>query len=161
MGLMTGSEGLLGVVTEVTVRILRKPPAARGLLLGFASVEAGARCVGAIIARGIIPGGLEMMDKATIDAVERFQPCGYPLDAAALVIVELDGTAAEVDHARRRRRANRARGGRDDDEGFDQRGRAAAILGRAQKRLSGGELHRPRLSLHGRHDPARTAARRC
>ncbi len=97
MGLMTGSEGLLGVVTEITVRILRKPPAARGLLLGFASVEAGARCVGAIISRGIIPGGLEMMDKATIDAVERFQPCGYPSDAAALVIVELDGTAAEVD----------------------------------------------------------------
>ncbi len=97
MGLMTGSEGLLGVVTEVTVRILRKPPTARGLLLGFASVEDGARCVGAIISRGIIPGGLEMMDKATIDAVERFQPCGYPSDAAALVIVELDGTAAEVD----------------------------------------------------------------
>ncbi len=97
MGLMTGSEGLLGVVTEITVRILRKPPAARGLLLGFSSVEAGARCVGAIISRGIIPGGLEMMDKATIDAVERFQPCGYPSDAAALVIVELDGTAAEVD----------------------------------------------------------------
>jgi glycolate oxidase len=97
MGLMTGSEGLLGVVTEITVRILRKPPAARGLLLGFSSVEAGARCVGAIISRGIIPGGLEMMDKATIDAVERFQPCGYPDDAAALVIVELDGTAAEVD----------------------------------------------------------------
>ncbi|MGA8171131.1 MAG: FAD-linked oxidase C-terminal domain-containing protein, partial [Methylocystis sp.] len=97
MGLMTGSEGLLGVVTEVTVRILRKPQVARGLLLGFPSVEAGARCVGAIIARGIIPGGMEMMDKATIDAVERFQPCGYPGDAAALVIVELDGTAAEVD----------------------------------------------------------------
>jgi glycolate oxidase len=97
MGLMTGSEGLLGVVTEITVRILRKPPAARGLLLGFSSVEPGARCVGAIISRGIIPGGLEMMDKATIDAVERFQPCGYPDDAAALVIVELDGTAAEVD----------------------------------------------------------------
>ncbi len=97
MGLMTGSEGLLGVVTEIAVRILRKPPAARGLLLGFSSVEAGARCVGAIISRGIIPGGLEMMDKATIDAVERFQPCGYPSDAAALVIVELDGTAAEVD----------------------------------------------------------------
>jgi glycolate oxidase len=61
-------------------------------------VEAGARCVGAIIARGIIPGGLEMMDAATIGAVENFQPCGYPLDAGAIVIVELDGTPAEVDH---------------------------------------------------------------
>ncbi len=98
LGLMTGSEGLLEVVTEVTVRILQKPTVARGLLLGFSSVEAGARCVGAIIARGIIPGGMEMMDKATIHAVERFQPCGYPLDAAAIVIVELDGTPAEVDH---------------------------------------------------------------
>jgi glycolate oxidase len=98
LGLLTGSEGLLGVITEVTVRILQKPMTARGLLLGFPTVECGARCVGAIIARGIIPGGMEMMDNATIRAVERFQPCGYPLDAGALVIVELDGTAAEVDH---------------------------------------------------------------
>jgi glycolate oxidase len=98
LGLMTGSEGLLAVITEITVRILQKPLAARGLLLGFPSVEAGARCVGAIIARGIIPGGLEMMDNATIRAVENFQPCGYPLGAAAIVIVELDGTPAEVDH---------------------------------------------------------------
>ncbi len=97
LGLMTGSEGLLGVVTEVTVRILQKPAVARGLLVGFSSVEAGARFVGAVIARGIIPGGMEMMDKATIHAVERFQPCGYPMDAEALVIVELDGTQAEVD----------------------------------------------------------------
>ncbi|MBI3275942.1 MAG: FAD-binding protein [Methylocystis sp.] len=97
LGLMTGSEGLLGVITEVIVRILQKPQTARGLLLGFPSIEAGARCVGAIIAQGIIPGGMEMMDNATIRAVERFQPCGYPLDAAALVIVELDGAAVEVD----------------------------------------------------------------
>jgi len=98
LGLMTGSEGLLGVVTEVTVRILQRPGVARGLLLGFADVESGARCVGAIIAAGIIPGGMEMMDNPTIRAVERFQPCGYPLDAGAIVIVELDGTQAEVDH---------------------------------------------------------------
>ena len=98
LGLMTGSEGLLGVITEVTVRILQKPSVARCLLLGFPSVEAGARCVGAVIANGIIPGGMEMMDKKTIHAVERFQPCGYPLDVEAIVIVELDGTQAEVDH---------------------------------------------------------------
>ncbi|GLI92420.1 FAD-linked oxidase C-terminal domain-containing protein [Methylocystis echinoides] len=97
LGLMTGSEGLLGVVTEVTVRILQKPAVARCLLLGFPSVDAGAHFVGAVIARGVIPGGMEMMDRATIHAVERFQPCGYPLDAEALVIVELDGTQAEVD----------------------------------------------------------------
>ncbi|HMK89291.1 MAG TPA: FAD-linked oxidase C-terminal domain-containing protein [Methylocystis sp.] len=98
MGLMTGSEGLLGVITEATVRILPKPSVARALLLGFASVEDGARAVGAIIARGVIPAGLEMMDRATIGATERFQPCGYPQDAEALVIVELDGAQAEVDH---------------------------------------------------------------
>ncbi len=98
LGLMTGSEGLLGVVTEVTVRILQKPAVARCLLVGFAQVNAGARFVGAVIARGIIPGGMEMMDKATVHAVERFQPCGYPLDAEAIVIVELDGAQAEVDH---------------------------------------------------------------
>jgi len=98
LGLMTGSEGLLGVVTEVTVRLLRKPPLARALLLGFASVEAAARCVGGIISKGVIPAGLEMMDRATIEATERFQPCGYPQDAEAMLIVELDGTIAEVDH---------------------------------------------------------------
>ncbi|ARN80079.1 FAD-linked oxidase C-terminal domain-containing protein [Methylocystis bryophila] len=98
LGLMTGSEGLLGVVTEVTVRLLRKPPLARALLLGFASIEAAARSVGAIIGKGVIPAGLEMMDRATIGATERFQPCGYPQDAEAMLIVELDGTAAEVDH---------------------------------------------------------------
>lgn len=98
MGVMTGSEGLLGVVTEVTVRILKKPDVARGLLLGFPSVQAGGDCVAAIIAAGILPGGLEMMDQASILATEAYQPCGYPKDAGSLVIAELDGTAAEVDH---------------------------------------------------------------
>lgn len=98
MGIMTGSEGLLGVVTEVTVRILKKPAVARGLLLGFPSVQAGGDCVAAIIAAGIIPGGLEMMDQASVAAIESYQPCGYPRDCASVVIAELDGTAAEVDH---------------------------------------------------------------
>ena len=98
LGVMTGSEGLLGVVTEVTVRILKKPSVARGVLLGFPTVEAGCDCVADIIASGIIPGGMEMMDNKTIIATEDFQPCGYPRDAGALVICELDGTASEVDH---------------------------------------------------------------
>ena len=98
MGLMTGSEGLLGVITEVTVRILQKPQTARALLLGFSSVEDGADCVTKIIAAGIIPGGLEMMDNLAIIAAEDFQACGYPKEASALVICELDGTGAEVDH---------------------------------------------------------------
>ncbi len=98
MGLMTGSEGLLGVVTEVTVRLLRKPEIARGLLLAFPTVEAGATCVADIIAAGIIPGGLEMMDGPAIRATEDFQPCGYPTEAGSLLICELDGEASEVDH---------------------------------------------------------------
>ena len=97
LGVITGSEGLLGVVTEVTVRILQKPEVARAVLLGFASSEAGGKCVAEIIARGIIPGGLEMMDKPAIHATEAFVHAGYPLDVEALLLVELDGPAVEVD----------------------------------------------------------------
>jgi glycolate oxidase len=98
MGVMTGSEGLLGVVTEVTVRILKKPPTARALLLGFAETEDAGSCVAAVIGAGIIPGGMEMMDRPAIHAAEAFVECGYPLDVEALLIVELDGPEAEVDH---------------------------------------------------------------
>ncbi len=96
LGLMNGSEGLLGVVTEVTVRILRKAATARALLLGFPSNETAGDCVGSIIAQGIIPSGMEMMDRPAIHAVEDFVHAGYPLDVEALVIVELDGPAVEV-----------------------------------------------------------------
>ncbi len=98
LGLMTGSEGLLGVVTEVTVRILPKPSSAKAVLLGFPSSEQAGDCVGAIIAAGIIPGGMEMMDRPAIQAAEAFVKAGYPLDVEALLIVELDGPEAEVEH---------------------------------------------------------------
>jgi glycolate oxidase len=98
LGLMTGSEGLLGVVTEVTVRILKKPETARALLMGFPSAERAGDTVAAIIAAGIIPGGLEMMDGPAIQAAENFVHAGYPLDVEALLICELDGPAAEVEH---------------------------------------------------------------
>src|SRR5476651_1450500 len=98
LGLIAGSEGLLGVVTEVTVRILQKAECARALLIGFPTNEDAGECVSAIIAAGIIPGGMEMMDKPAIHAVEEFVHAGYPLDVEALLIVELDGPAAEVDH---------------------------------------------------------------
>jgi glycolate oxidase len=97
MGVMTGSEGLLGVVTEVTVRILQKPETARAVLVGFASSEDAGRCVADIISAGIIPGGMEMMDRPAIHAVEEFVHAGYPLDVEALLIVELDGPQAEAD----------------------------------------------------------------
>src|SRR5690348_11646473 len=98
LGIITGSEGLLGVVTEVTVRILKKPETARAVLVGFPSSEAAGECVSKIIGAGIIPGGMEMMDKPAIHAVEEFVHAGYPLDVEALLIVELDGPSAEVDH---------------------------------------------------------------
>jgi glycolate oxidase len=97
LGLVIGSEGMLGVVTEVTVRLLKKPATARAMLLGFPSSEAAGDTVGAIIAAGIIPGGMEMMDKPAIHASEEFAHAGYPLDVEALLIVELDGPAVEVD----------------------------------------------------------------
>jgi glycolate oxidase len=96
MGVIAGSEGLLGVVTEVTVRILRTPETARALLAGFAKVEDAARCVADIIAAGIIPAGMEMMDRPAIHAAEAYVGAGYPLDAEALLIIEVDGPAAEV-----------------------------------------------------------------
>jgi glycolate oxidase len=98
LGVLTGSEGLLGVVTEVTVRILPKPTTARALLIGFATAEDAGNCVAAVIAAGIIPGGMEMMDRPAIHAAEAFVKVGYPLDVEALLIVELDGPPAEVDH---------------------------------------------------------------
>jgi glycolate oxidase len=98
LGVVTGSEGLLGVVTEVTVRILKKPESARAALIGFTASEDGGECVARIIASGIIPGGMEMMDRPAIHAVEEFVHAGYPLDVEALLIVELDGPRPEVDH---------------------------------------------------------------
>ncbi len=98
MGVVTGSEGLLGIVTEVTVRILKKPECARAVLVGFAASEDAGDCVAKIIGAGIIPGGMEMMDRPAIHAVEEFVHAGYPLDVEALLIVELDGPQAEVDH---------------------------------------------------------------
>jgi glycolate oxidase len=97
MGVICGSEGLLGVITEVTVRILPRPATARALLIGFPSNETAGNCVADIIGAGIIPGGMEMMDKPAIHAAEAFVNAGYPLDVEALLIVELDGPKAEVD----------------------------------------------------------------
>ncbi|WP_207801836.1 FAD-linked oxidase C-terminal domain-containing protein [Phenylobacterium hankyongense] len=98
LGVICGSEGLLGVVTEVTVRILQSPETQRALLLGFREVEAAGACVAQVIAEGIIPAAMEMMDRPAIHAAEAFVNVGYPLDVDALLIVELDGPPAEVDH---------------------------------------------------------------
>jgi glycolate oxidase len=98
LGVIVGSEGLLGVVTEVTVRILPRPETAKALLIGFPDVESAGVCVAQVIAAGIIPAGMEMMDKPAVHAAEAFVNAGYPLDVEALLIVELDGPGAECGH---------------------------------------------------------------
>ena len=97
LGLITGSEGLLCVITEVTVKILRKPQTVKAALIGFSTIEDGGNCVSDIIASGIIPSGMEMMDKALIHATDDFVKAGYPRNAESMLIVELDGTETEVE----------------------------------------------------------------
>ncbi len=97
LGLLTGSEGQLAVVTEVTVRILRGPEGARAMLAAFRSNEVAGACVDAIISSGIIPVALEFMDRPAIHACEAFAHAGYPLDAEAMLIIEVEGSTAEQD----------------------------------------------------------------
>ncbi len=96
LALMTGSEGLLGVIVEVTVRLLPIPERAQVVLAAFDSVEQAGEAVATIISAGILPAGLEMMDNLAIRAAEDFVHAGYPVDAAAILLCELDGTNEEV-----------------------------------------------------------------
>ena len=96
LALITGSEGLLAVITEVTVKLTPKPQQAICVLASFDDVEKAGDAVAAIIGAGIVPAGLEMMDQLTISAVEPFVHAGYPLDAAAILLCESDGTPDEV-----------------------------------------------------------------
>jgi glycolate oxidase len=97
LALITGSEGLLAVITEVTVRLIPRPQCARVVLAAFGSLANAGQAVADVIAAGIIPAGLEMMDRPTIAAVEPFVRAGYPLDAEAILLCESDGTAHEVE----------------------------------------------------------------
>ena len=98
LGAFVGSEGCFGVALDVTVRLTRNPQAVRTLLAGFTSLDAAARATSAIIAAGIVPAALEMMDQATIRAVEAsIYAAGYPTDAAAVLLIEIDGLAAGID----------------------------------------------------------------
>src|SRR6266516_1592104 len=96
-GYVVGSEGTLGVVTAACVRLTPLPPAVRTMLLDFADVDDCAQTVSAIIARGVVPAALEMMDRGIVRAVEAFAHAGYPTDAAAVLLVEVDGLPAGVD----------------------------------------------------------------
>ncbi|HIG64336.1 MAG TPA: FAD-binding protein [Methyloprofundus sp.] len=96
LALMTGSEGMLGVIVEVTVKLLPKPECAQTLLAAFDDISKAGTAVADIISAGIIPAGLEMMDKLAVQAVEDFVHAGYPVDAAAILLCELDGSEIEV-----------------------------------------------------------------
>ncbi len=97
LALLTGSEGMLGIIVDITVKLLPKPEDIRVLLASFDSITACGASVSQIIAAGIIPAGLEMMDQLAIEAAEAFVHAGYPADAAALLLCELDGTTSELD----------------------------------------------------------------
>ncbi|MCL4106643.1 UNVERIFIED_CONTAM: hypothetical protein GTU68_009777 [Idotea baltica] len=97
LALLTGSEGLLGIVTEVTVKLLPQPQKAQLVMAAFGQVRDAANAVSAVISQGIIPAGLEMMDSHTILAAEDYCNAGYPRDAKALLLCELDGSIAEVE----------------------------------------------------------------
>ncbi|WP_448953770.1 FAD-linked oxidase C-terminal domain-containing protein [Labrys neptuniae] len=97
LGIVIGSEGQFGIVTEAIVRILPMAEGARPMLVGFATPEAAGRCVAAIIASGIIPVAIEYMDKLAIEITEGFAHAGYPLDAGAMLIIEVEGCDAEID----------------------------------------------------------------
>ncbi len=96
LGLMIGSEGQFGIVTEATVRIIKAAEGARPMLIGFSSSEAAGACVSAIIASGIIPVAIEFMDRPAIEVCESFAKAGYPMDAEALLIVEVEGGEEEI-----------------------------------------------------------------
>ncbi len=97
LGLVCGSEGQLGIVTEATVRLIAKPEGARPVLFGFDTSEEAGSCVTDIIASGIIPVAIELMDKPAIEICEAFAHAGYPLDVGALLIVEVEGSEAEME----------------------------------------------------------------
>lgn len=114
LALFTGSEGMLGVVTEITVKLLPKPRVAQVIMAAFDDVAEAGAAVADIIAAGIVPAGLEMMDAAATQAVEQFVHAGYPLDAQAILLCESDGTSEEVaDEIERLKALLTRRGGRD------------------------------------------------
>ena len=97
LGAIVGSEGTLGVVTRITLRLVRTPQAIRTLLAGFRSMDAAGAAVSGIVAAGVMPSAIEMMDRLTLEAAERAASPGYPADAGAVLLVELDGVVEQVE----------------------------------------------------------------
>jgi glycolate oxidase len=131
LGLVVGSEGTLGVVTEITLRILRKPETVRTLLAGFESTDAAGSAVSDIVAAGIQPAAVEMMDRLTIEAAEKAVAPGYPAGAGAVLLVEVEGVAAQAEEdALEVERICRAWGAFEVRNAADERSRALLWKGR-------------------------------
>ncbi len=159
LGAVVGSEGTLGIVTSTTVRLVRLPEEVRTILVGFESTDQAGAATSAIISAGIVPAAIEMMDALAIEAAEAAVHCNYPDGAGAVLVIELDGAAIEVEQEYAEverlcggeRRVRAAAGHRP--------GRPGADLEGPQVRVRGGRPDQPRLHRPGRRDPAHRAAR--
>ncbi len=159
LGLLTGSEGMLAVVTEVTVRILRGPEGARAMLAAFKSNEVAGACVDAIISSGIIPVALEFMDRPAIHACEAFAHAGYPLDAEAMLIIEVEGSPTEQDFLLLRLKEICSSHDPISLKVSQSAAESAAIWKGRKRCIRRGRAHQPRLPLHGRRNPHQPPAR--
>ena len=148
LGVVAGSEGLLGVVVEATLRILPRPPATRTLLAAFASVPAAGQCVADIIAAGIVPAAMEFMDRRCVEAVEAHSAPGYP-PAEGVLIIDADGVPVEVDHAIARIGDIARRNGAEVREARDEGERARLWSGRKAAFPAMGRLAPDMLCMDG------------
>jgi glycolate oxidase len=149
LGLITGSEGLLGTVVEVTVKILRKPPLTRTLLASFDSVPQAGEAVAAIIADGILPAAMEFMDRQCCEAIEAYNAPGYPAGAAAILIIDADGVEADVASTMQRLAAVVARVGGRTEEATDEAQRARMWSGRKASFAAMGRLQPDMICMDG------------
>jgi glycolate oxidase len=149
LGLVTGSEGLLGVVVEVVVKILRKAPVTRTLLASFDSVPAAGACVAAVIADGVVPAAMEFMDRRAAGAIEAYNQPGYPADAEAILIIDADGVEADVAHAVSRVTDIVAQCGGKTVEATDEKQRARIWSGRKAAFAAMGRLAPDMLCMDG------------
>ena len=159
-GCFVGSEGTMGIATRIAVRLTPNPPVVRTLLLDFTSIEDAAATVSGIIAAGIVPAALEMMDAEITRAVEDYVGAGYPRDAAAVLLVEVDGLAGGVAHQVDAVDARRTRARRPHRPRRRRRGRARAALEGPQVGVRRHRPHRSRLLPARRRRPAHQARRR-
>jgi glycolate oxidase len=149
LGLVTGSEGLLGVVVEVVVKILRQAPVTRTLLAAFQSVPAAGACVAAVIAEGIVPAAMEFMDRRAAEAIESYNQPGYPTGVDGILIIDCDGVAADVSHAISRIAAIVTECGGEAVEAKDEKQRARIWSGRKAAFAAMGKLGPDMMCMDG------------